>query len=70
MAVPAMARSGLQHASMAIYNAWLRPVPVYVMIGNIIEADKRGLRAEWAHSAIDPARWCATSSSGTTSRPR
>jgi acetolactate synthase I/II/III large subunit len=46
---------GLQHASMAMYNAWCDRVPVYVMIGNIIEADKRAPGAEWVHSAIDPA---------------
>ena len=46
---------GLQHASMAMYNAWCDRVPVYVMIGNIIEADKRAPGVEWVHSAIDPA---------------
>src|ERR1700731_1844358 len=46
---------GLQHASMARYNAWCDRVPVYVIIGNIVEADKRALGVEWAHSAIDPA---------------
>jgi acetolactate synthase-1/2/3 large subunit len=46
---------GLQHASMALYNAWCDRVPVYVMIGNIIEANKRAPGAEWVHSAIDPA---------------
>jgi acetolactate synthase-1/2/3 large subunit len=55
MAVACHGTVGLQHASMAIYNAWCDRVPVYLMIGNIIEADKRGLRAEWVHSAIDPA---------------
>ena len=30
-------------------------MPVYVMIGNIIEADKRAPGVEWMHSAIDPA---------------
>jgi acetolactate synthase-1/2/3 large subunit len=45
---------GLQHASMALYNAWCDRVPVYVMIGNIIEADKRAPGAEWVHAAIDP----------------
>src|SRR5262249_31681688 len=34
---------GLHHASMALYNAWCDRVPVYVMIGNIIEGDKRAL---------------------------
>jgi acetolactate synthase-1/2/3 large subunit len=46
---------GLQHASMAMYNAWCDRVPVIVMGGNIIEADKRGPGAEWVHAAIDPA---------------
>src|SRR3974390_428500 len=46
---------GLQHATMAIYNAWCDRVPVIVMGGNIIEANKRGPGAEWVHSAIDPA---------------
>jgi acetolactate synthase-1/2/3 large subunit len=46
---------GLQHATMAIYNAWCDRIPVYAMIGNIIEADKRMAGAEWVHSAIDPA---------------
>jgi acetolactate synthase-1/2/3 large subunit len=46
---------GLQHASMALYNAWCDRVPVYAMIGNIIEGDKRAPGVEWVHSAIDPA---------------
>ena len=46
---------GLQHATMAIYNSWCDRVPVYIMIGNIVEADKRAPGAEWVHSAIDPA---------------
>jgi acetolactate synthase-1/2/3 large subunit len=47
---------GLQHATMAIYNAWCDRVPVYVMGGNIIEANKRGSTyAEWVHSAVDIA---------------
>ncbi|HTO60293.1 MAG TPA: thiamine pyrophosphate-dependent enzyme [Bradyrhizobium sp.] len=46
---------GLQHATMAMYNAWCDRVPVIVMGGNIIEANKRAPGAEWPHSAIDPA---------------
>ena len=45
---------GLQHASMAMYNAWCDRVPVIVMGGNILEANKRAPGAEWPHSAIDP----------------
>jgi acetolactate synthase I/II/III large subunit len=46
---------GLQHATMAMYNAWCDRVPVIVMGGNIIEANKRGPGAEWVHAAVDPA---------------
>src|SRR5271168_5312200 len=44
---------GLQHATMAMYNAWCDRVPVIVMGGNIIEANKRGPGAEWVHAAVD-----------------
>ncbi|AMN42003.1 thiamine pyrophosphate-binding protein [Rhodoplanes sp. Z2-YC6860] len=44
---------GLQHATMAMYNAWCDRAPVYCMGGNIVEADKRMPGAEWVHSAID-----------------
>ena len=46
---------GLQHASMALYNAWCDRVPVYALIGNIVEGNKRAPGVEWVHSAIDPA---------------
>src|SRR6266436_9328986 len=46
---------GLQHATMATYNSWCDRVPVYILIANILEADKRAPGAEWMHSAIDPA---------------
>jgi len=45
---------GLQHATMAMYNAWCDRVPVIVFGGNIVEANKRAPGAEWVHSAIDP----------------
>ena len=44
---------GLQHAAMAIYNAWCDRVPVIVIGGNILEADKRAPGAEWPHSGVD-----------------
>jgi acetolactate synthase-1/2/3 large subunit len=44
---------GLQHAAMAMYNAWCDRVPVLVFGGNIMEADKRASGGEWAHSAVD-----------------
>src|SRR5437763_8126707 len=46
---------GLQHATMAMYNAWCDRVPIIVMGGNIVEANKRAPGAEWVHWAIDPA---------------
>ena len=44
---------GLQHATMAMYNAWCDRVPVMVFGGNIMEADKRGPGAEWLHAGVD-----------------
>ncbi len=44
---------GLQHATMAMYNAWCDRVPVLVYGGNIMEADKRAPGAEWLHSGVD-----------------
>jgi acetolactate synthase-1/2/3 large subunit len=46
---------GLQHAAMAIYNAYCDRVPVYVFAGNIIDSTKRISSAEWAHSVQDAA---------------
>jgi acetolactate synthase-1/2/3 large subunit len=44
---------GLQHATMAMYNAWCDRVPVLVFGGNIMEADKRAPGAEWLHAGVD-----------------
>jgi thiamine pyrophosphate-dependent acetolactate synthase large subunit-like protein len=45
---------GLQHASMAIYNAWCDRVPIVIVLGNHSDgAMRRG--AEWYHSAQDVA---------------
>src|ERR1700693_5270827 len=46
---------GLQHATMAMYNAWCDRVPVMVFGGNIMEANKRAPGAEWVHSGVDIA---------------
>src|SRR5262249_58852319 len=46
---------GLQHATMAIYNAWCDRVPVIVMLGNGADAAKRRPGVEWIHTAQDPA---------------
>lgn len=44
---------GLQHASMAIYNAWCDRVPMMVLAGNIADATKRRPGVEWYHTAQD-----------------
>jgi thiamine pyrophosphate-dependent acetolactate synthase large subunit-like protein len=46
---------GLQHAAMAIYNAWVDRVPVILFAGNGIDANKRRPGTEWNHSVQDPA---------------
>ena len=46
---------GLQHAAMAIYNAWCDRVAVYIMLGNQLDATMRRPGAEWAHSVQDAA---------------
>lgn len=54
--LPVMAHGtvGLQHASMAIYNAWCDRVPVYVILGTHADAAiRRG--AEWYHGVQDAA---------------
>ncbi len=46
---------GLQHASMALYNAWCDRVPMLMFGGNGIDAETRRPGVEWIHSAQDPA---------------
>jgi acetolactate synthase-1/2/3 large subunit len=46
---------GLQHASMAVYNAYCDRVPLLIMGGNIIDATKRISQVEWTHSVQDAA---------------
>src|SRR5579862_1902009 len=46
---------GLQHASMAIYNAYVDRAQVYMMIGNTVDDDTRRPGVEWAHSVQDAA---------------
>jgi acetolactate synthase-1/2/3 large subunit len=46
---------GLQHASMAIYNAFADRVPVYIVLGNIADGSWRRSDVEWAHSVQDAA---------------
>jgi thiamine pyrophosphate-dependent acetolactate synthase large subunit-like protein len=55
MAVLCHGTVGLQHASMAIYNAYCDRVPVYMLAGNTMDATMRRPGVEWAHSVQDAA---------------
>ena len=46
---------GIQHAAMAVYNAWVDRVPVLMFAGNGLDANKRRPGTEWSHSVQDPA---------------
>src|SRR5438034_1784034 len=46
---------GLQHAAMAVYNAYCDRVPVYIIVGNTLDATERRPGVEWAHSVQDAA---------------
>jgi len=46
---------GIQHASMAIYNAYADRVPVYIIAGNWRDAGVRPNGVNWYHSAQDMA---------------
>jgi thiamine pyrophosphate-dependent acetolactate synthase large subunit-like protein len=53
MAVLCHGTVGLQHAAMAIYNAYCDRVPVYLLAGNSIDATMRRPGVEWDHSVQD-----------------
>jgi acetolactate synthase I/II/III large subunit len=55
MMVMAHGTVGLQHASMAIYNAYADRVPIYLLLGNIQDGAWRRSDVEWAHSVQDAA---------------
>ena len=55
MLVMAHGTVGLQHASMAVYNAYADRVPVYILIGNIADAAYRRSDVEWTHAVQDAA---------------
>jgi acetolactate synthase I/II/III large subunit len=42
-------------ASMALYNACCDRAPVYMMVGNTVDATKRAPGGEWVHSVQDAA---------------
>jgi acetolactate synthase I/II/III large subunit len=55
LAVMLHSNVGLQHASMAIYNAYCDRVPVFLIVGNTLDAALRRPGVEWIHSAHDVA---------------
>jgi acetolactate synthase-1/2/3 large subunit len=56
MAVACHGTVGIQHAAMAVYNAWCDRAPVVLIAGNHLDAEHRRLGVEWAHSATDCVR--------------
>jgi acetolactate synthase-1/2/3 large subunit len=55
MMIMAHGTVGLQHASMAIYNAYCDRVPVYIVLGNLLDVKFRHGSADWYHSVQDAA---------------
>ena len=55
MAILAHSSVGLQHAAMAVYNAWCDRVPVILMGGNFMDAAARRPGVEWSHCSQYPA---------------
>src|SRR3954470_14571916 len=47
MMIMAHGTVGVQHASMAIYNAYCDRVPVYIVLGNILDVNYRRGNPEW-----------------------
>jgi thiamine pyrophosphate-dependent acetolactate synthase large subunit-like protein len=55
MMVMAHGTVGLQHASMAIYNCYADRVPLYIILGNLLDINYRRGSADWYHSVQDAA---------------
>ena len=55
MAVLLHSDVGVQHGSMAIYNAFCDRVPVFLIAGNALDVASRRPGVEWDHSAQDVA---------------
>jgi acetolactate synthase I/II/III large subunit len=55
LAVVAHGTVGLQHAAMAVYNSFCGRVPVYIIVGNTLDATARRPGIEWLHSVQDAA---------------
>jgi thiamine pyrophosphate-dependent acetolactate synthase large subunit-like protein len=47
---------GLQHAAMAIYDAFCDHSPIYMMLGNTLDATKLKSEVIWAHSVQDASQ--------------
>lgn len=46
---------GLQHGSMAIYNAWCDRVPIFMIVGASLDETRRRSGVDWDHSVQDGA---------------
>lgn len=55
MAVLLHGTVGLQHGLMNIYNAYVARSPVFIILGNALDAASRRPGVEWNHSALDVA---------------
>src|SRR6266850_1558624 len=55
MMIMAHGTVGLQHASMAIYNAYADRVPMYIILGNVADGPWRRSDVEWTHAVQDAA---------------
>jgi TPP-dependent 2-oxoacid decarboxylase len=49
--------TGLQHASMAIYNAYVDRVPIYLVVGNHADGTRRRPGVESLHKRAGPGRF-------------
>src|SRR5258708_27931890 len=55
MMIMAQGTVGLQHASMAIYNCYADRVPLFIILGNLLDINYRRGSADWYHSVQDAA---------------
>ncbi len=56
LAVACHGTVGLQHAAMAVYNAWCDRAPVIIFAGNRVDAELRRPGVEWAHAVQDAVK--------------
>ena len=69
MMIMAHGTVGLQHASMAIYNAYCDRVPVYIVLGNLLDVKyRRGNASAGVTACRTPPPCGAITPSGTTPR--